>query len=449
MKNIYIFTGGTISPIAPHAHFGSSAYGLVGDKLFRAFSSDRAEVVRKDGGDDYQVYLITTAMASNAFGYQNSVTKNHFSRIGLDPNVKIKTNEDVGDIVDHLVKLEETRCIVMATAMCDYDPVSINYHSDENGGRTNHNYKVSGMLEERIHNSPKIYMSFEASEKIINRVRKTRKDIFLVSFKATADLAFRETYIQALNNLKGSSSNLVLANDIITKTNMIVTPEEFPYPALGRDDAIAQLAKMTYGRINSKFTRSIVVKGDLIKWDSEEIPSSLVNVVDHCIDSGAYKEFRGSTVGHFACRGNLGSIYTSVRKSNFNHLKDNGLVKIRAVDENNVIAFGAKPSVGGQSQRIIFDQHKNDDCIVHFHCPMKRGAKIPVRPQRFNECGSHECGRNTSEGLVEVAPGIKAVMLDNHGPNIVFGKDQDPQKVIDFIDDNWDLSLKTGGSVAV
>ena len=39
-------------------------------------------------------------------------------------------------------------------------------------------------------------------------------------------------------------------------------------------------------------------------------------------------------------------------------------------------------------------------------------------------------------------------MLENHGPNIVFPKDADPQAVIDFIERNFDLAAKTGGLVA-
>jgi hypothetical protein len=40
-------------------------------------------------------------------------------------------------------------------------------------------------------------------------------------------------------------------------------------------------------------------------------------------------------------------------------------------------------------------------------------------------------------------------MLDNHGPNIVFNHSIDPQEVIDFIVENFDLALKTGGPVAI
>ncbi len=132
---------------------------------------------------------------------------------------------------------------------------------------------------------------------------------------------------------------------------------------------------------------------------------------------------------------------TSMRGSNFNNLQE--LAYVHAEDDNNVISQGGKPSVGGQSQRIIFREHPEMDCIVHFHCPPKATIPLPTRSQLAHECGSHECGKNTSDGLVEVESGIKCVYLDNHGPNIVFNRKIDPQKVIDFIDRNFDLSDST------
>jgi hypothetical protein len=38
-------------------------------------------------------------------------------------------------------------------------------------------------------------------------------------------------------------------------------------------------------------------------------------------------------------------------------------------------------------------------------------------------------------------------MLDEHGPNIVFNRNINPQRVISFIDTFFDLSQKTGGLV--
>ena len=138
---------------------------------------------------------------------------------------------------------------------------------------------------------------------------------------------------------------------------------------------------------------------------------------------------------------------TSQRRTNFNDLSKIGLVKIKTDGPDTVLAYGSKPSVGGQSQRIVFNDHPDCDCIVHFHVEKKQNSNVPVVSQYEFECGSHECGRNTSGGLKQFG-NLKAVMLDNHGPNIVFNQSIDPQEVIDFIDSNFDLSSKTGGFVS-
>lgn len=195
------------------------------------------------------------------------------------------------------------------------------------------------------------------------------------------------------------------------------------------------------------FNRSTVVDGELIPWESDLIPDALRTVVNHCINFNAYKPFRGATVGHFACKVNENTFLTSVRKSNFNDLSKNGLVKITTDGPDSVIAYGAKPSVGGQSQRMIFHNHKDYDCIVHFHVEKRKDSLIPIVSQREFSCGSHECGINTSNGLKQFG-NLSAVYLDNHGPNIVFHRSINPQEVIDFIEDNFDLDQKTGGYVS-
>jgi hypothetical protein len=124
------------------------------------------------------------------------------------------------------------------------------------------------------------------------------------------------------------------------------------------------------------------------------------------------------------------------------------LVKIVTDGPDSVIAYGARPSVGGQSQRIVFQDHQDVDCIVHFHCPLLPGSAVPVVSQREFECGSHECGQNTSRGLTKFG-NLYAVYLDNHGPNVVFHRSIDPQEVINFIQENFDLSQKTGGYVSI
>jgi len=300
-------------------------------------------------------------------------------------------------------------------------------------------------------------MDLIPAEKVIRLIRAERKDVFLVGFKTTAGDSSDEQFYKGLKLMKEASCNLVLANDIQTRNNMIITPEEARYhethegkrrgEQLNRDSVLKNLVEMSLLRSHLTFTRSTVIDAEPIAWASNWVPDTLRLVVNHCIQQGAYKEGpTGATVGHFACRIGETTFLTSRRKENFNRMAEIGLVKVETDGPDSVIAYGSKPSVGGQSQRLVFGQHSEMDCIVHFHCPLldNPADDIPVVSQRAYECGSHECGQNTADGLASFADGaLKCVMLDKHGPNIVFNSSMHPRTIIDFIERNFDLSKKT------
>ena len=165
--------------------------------------------------------------------------------------------------------------------------------------------------------------------KLLSTIRKTRKDIFLIGFKTTTNATEDEQYIAGLNLLKESSSNLILANDVITRKNMIITPEEARYHVTtNRNEVLEALVEMSLARSHLTFTHSTVVSGRPVAWCSVLVPHSLRSVVNYCISKYAYKPFRGATVGHFACKINDNTFLTSIRKSNFNDLEKNGLVKV-------------------------------------------------------------------------------------------------------------------------
>ena len=315
---------------------------------------------------------------------------------------------------------------------------------------------ASGKNAQRLRTSNgQVQMTLTPLPKLIDKIRKTRKDIFAIGFKTTNDESSATQYARGLELLKKNSLNLVVANDVGTYNNMIIAPEETRYcESTNRDDVLAYLVKMTVSRMQNRFTRSTVVQGEAVSWNSQVVPENLREIVNHCIDEGAYKPVLGKTAGHFAVKVSEGEILTSIRKTNFNQLNDVGLVRVQSKNDDEVIAHGFRPSVGGQSQRIIFNEHPELDCIVHFHSPVReeyRDNVVPVKAQWPNECGSHECGRNTSRGLREVDLGdgdkLSVVYLDEHGPNIVFNRSTPANKVITFIDKHFDLKAKTGGLV--
>lgn len=412
MKTIEIIGGGTISHIRSHLALCAPAYGNTARKIYSLIDNKLYNNNEFPGLGKLNLHL--TKMA--------------------DHNSNLETNEDISNLLDKLLENPETKIIFFNPALVDYD-ASVTTVIPTKSGKYEPRLKTSEGVQQ---------LKLTPSDKLVAKIRKQRKDIFLVAFKTTCGATQDEQFTAGLNLLKTASCNLVLANDIKTRVNMIITPEQARYSVTtDRNIILKELVDMTLARSQLSFTRSTIVEGDSINWNSEEIPSSLRDIVNHCILNGAYKPFNGSTVGHFAVKVDDKTFLTSKRKSDFNKLNSIGLVKVESSGPDVVIAHGSKPSVGGQSQRIIFKDHPEMDAIIHFHCPAKPNTNLSIRSQKFLECGSHQCGQNTSDGLVESAPGIKCVYLDKHGPNIVFNSKIDPQVVIDFINNNFDLKQAT------
>lgn len=415
IKQVHIIGGGTVAHIANHFAVSAPAYGSTANTL---------KLLCKRKFDNCNVHLTLTKMAG-----------------GMD----LETNEDVFNYIKFLKENKNTKVIFFNCALVDWKP---NYLSHDNLSTNNF-----GKLTTRLstNTNKKVNVLFSKATKIISQIRDGRKDIFLVGFKTTCGASKQEMFEKGLNLCKQGSVNLVLVNDTKTRWNMIVTPEEAAYhETSNRAEVLENLVDMAFYRSHLTFTQSTVIAGNPVSWNDEKVPNSLRTIVNHCIKGNAYKPFNGATVGHFAHKLSDTEFLTSIRKSNFNDLDKTGMVYVKTDGPDTVIAYGAKPSVGGQSQRIVFNDHAGMDSIVHFHSPLKESHRdnIPVVSQRNVECGSHQCGNNTSKNLKEFEYNgykLKAVMLDQHGPNIVFNKNIDPNVVINFIEQNFDLSKKTGG----
>jgi hypothetical protein len=406
-KLVHVVGGGTRQYIdGSHLYLGSKAMGNTARRI--------AELCREHSSA-MDVELTLTAMAGG--------------HPGLD------TNSDLAQLVDDLVVDRRTKIVFWTPSVLDF-----HLEMESHIGRL----KTSDGVRQA---------TLKPTEKLLEQFRHGshgRKDIFLVACKQTAGASESEQYQQALLMLKRSGANLVLANDAVSRINMVVTPEEAAYKVTtDRDEALRELVEIAYLRSPLMFTQSTVVAGESVPWDSDLVPNALRVVVNHCIESKAYKLVNGVTAGHFAAKLSDTEFLTSKRRTNFNELQTIGLVRVRTDGPDTVLAYGSKPSVGGQSQRIVFSDHPGMDCIAHFHCPKREGSEVPTVSQREYECGSHECGKNTSSGLGEfiLADGskVKAVYLDHHGPNIVFNSSVDPALVTEFIDANFDLAEKTGG----
>lgn len=424
-KSVHIFAGGTRFYIAPHLALSAPAEGNTGFLL---------ETICKRVFDTMDVKLHLTRQA-------------RAHRTLADDPPLLDTNADVSEAIDELLESDRTKIIFFPISMVDHKVLPLEVKSGMwteigDGSRDN------PLHPERLDSRKGHKLDLSMSDKVIDKIRDKRKDIFLCGFKQTTGKTADEQYLAGLNLCKKASCNLVLANDTETKLNMVICPEEARYHVTtNREEAIRGLVEMAKLRSHLTFTRSTVIAGVEVDWSNEKVPASLRTIVDHCIGRNAYRPFNGTTAGHFAVKLDDTNFLTSRRRTNFQDLHKIGLVHIKTDGPDTVVAYGSKPSVGGQSQRIVFKDHPDCDCIVHFHCPIKEGSDVKQVSQYEFECGSHECGKNTSDGLRKHG-NLYAVYLKEHGPNVVFNKDIDPQEVISFIEQNFDLDQKTGGFVS-
>ena len=444
MKKIYIFTGGTINKVSPHLAITAPAYGTVGVDIYRNLNDQ----------SDYEVILMPTAMAFSAFMYfGDSGLQMKYKEVCDAAGVKwIETNGDLKKVVDYLVEQDDTRCIIMAAAVADFKVSAVEEFDNSWERRSLGSLPViDNKVDLRLSSSHEYKVTLTPADKIIDSIRKERKDIFLVSFKATYGESFDETYKRGLAQLKRTSSNLVFANDIKKRASMIITPEEYPYIDNSREESVAKLSSMIFDRLNLNFHRTTVREGSTANlnklWENDCIPENFVRVLSACLHLKAYKEFRGKTAGHFGCKvtGKKYARVSSVRKVDHNNVFTDGVAKIFPQEDGSIVAEGAKPSVGEHTQSMIYERLGDKvDSIIHFHCPLKKGSPMHAytRSQEAFECGSDECGLNTTEGMFEVAEGVWVVHLEGHGPNIAFSKDVDSKYVIKIIKDNWDLDKK-------
>lgn len=425
-RKVAIFGGGTYFDVACHLSLAARAGGTLARQIAEAVKTSPA------WGRDLSVELELTRMAQGGHGGS------------------MVTAADVYHRALEVARDPLTKAVFMTAAVCDF---TATLDGADVPGKYGARLDSGKEYTLRLTQARKVLPVFRQMEHAVtgSACRRVRKDIFLVACKSTCGDSLTEMYAKGMKLLKANSCNLVLVNDTATRLNMIVTPEEASYSVTAsREEAIRRLVSMAGYRSHLAFTQSTVVEGKPVPWEGELVPPSLRAIVNHAVAANAYKPFMGATVGHFAVKLSDTEFLTSIRKSDFNKLSETGLVYVRTDGPDTVVAYGAKPSVGGQSQRTVFRDHPGFDCIVHFHCPLRPNHPdaIPVISQENVECGSHQCGKNTSDGLAEFhlpSGTIKAVMLDNHGPNIVFNKAIDPSDVVDFIEQNFDLSKKTGG----
>jgi len=401
MKKIVVIGGGTFSPVRNHLSLCAPAFGTT------------ARVMSK---------YLTSMSDSNKYEVITHYTKMAFKKS------KLVTNEDVELLIDNLILDENVKTIVLNVAFCDYNVID-----DE-----------AGFHGERLKTSDgDITLTLTPSKKIIDKIRLTRPDIFLIGFKTTTNASDEDQFLTGLKMMKRSKCNLVLANDTVTRKNIIITPEESKYVYKSRGKTLKELSRIILDRHDLTYNRTELVNIKNVIVD-KSAPQTFKEVLKYLVDNNGFivNNGNGFTPGHFCYKTSDKSFISSQRKVNHNDVFINGMTNV-AVNDNVFTAYGThKPSVGARSQWMMFEDNPGYDCIIHTHTPLKEASEVPVASQKKFQCGSLECGMNTVNNLANFGD-IKAVYLDKHGYNLMFKSSSDSQEIIDFINENFELGIKT------
>ena len=401
-RKTLIIGGGTVNYIRNHFAISAPAYGKT------------ARYIKDNIGNKIgEPYLLLTKMA-------NSISN-------------IETNDDLKNIVDEIILDKSVKCIVFNAAVADFEGVLDGVESG----------KYAQRLKTKNGN---ISVDLKSSHKIISKIRVERPDIFLVGFKTTTYEDESNQFLIALNMMKKTKCNLVLANDLGTKINMIITPEESSYSVTSdRDKVLNELIEFVNHRGDLTYKRTQLHIQDNYKLE-ETTSKTFQEVLKFVVNNGGYIENNGNgfTPGHFCQKINEHEMVSSQRKADHNKVFKEGLTKVSFKD-NEVFAYGnRKPSVGATSQWLMLEDNPEYDCIIHTHNPIKKDSLLKIVEQKPYQCGSQECGLNTVNNLVEYSDNIKAVFLEKHGVNILFKSKANPKEVINFINMNIDLGKKIG-----
>lgn len=185
-----------------------------------------------------------------------------------DPSSPYETNEDVARLAASIVADRTTRIVFWNVAVCDYTGTIDGV--------------PAGATAERLHTRDGARaIDLVPADKIVGSLRRERKDLFVIAWKTTVGADEDAMYSAGLRLLKGASANLVMVNDVTTRTNMIVTPEEARYHVTrDRAAALEAVVDMACLRARGTFTRSTVVPGSAgVPWQSDVVAANLRAVV--------------------------------------------------------------------------------------------------------------------------------------------------------------------------
>lgn len=172
---IHIFGGGTVQHVRNHMALCAPAYGQTARKLF------------DDLGPEARLHL--TRMAD----FQSTM----------------ETNEDVEMRLREVLADKATQAVVFNVALCDY----AGHIGDIPSGK--YATRLSSREGEQA-------MTLAPTPKLLQLVKAIRPDVYLVGFKTTAGAEQKEQHRLALRQISETGADWVLANDTVTRNNLLV-----------------------------------------------------------------------------------------------------------------------------------------------------------------------------------------------------------------------------------
>lgn len=202
---IHIFGGGTVQYVRNHLALCTPAYGETARFLFDQFGAEVAQL--------------------------------HLTRMA-DSMSKLETNEDVELKLKEVLADVRTSAVIFNVALCDYSGTIGDIPSG----------KYATRLSSRDGQQT---MSLTPTSKLLNLIKAMRPDVYGVGFKTTAGANRQEQHRLALRQIAETGCDLVLANDTLTRENILVSADDIEDGT--RSELLKDIARKAGGRPCKKY----------------------------------------------------------------------------------------------------------------------------------------------------------------------------------------------------
>lgn len=173
---VVIIGGGTFNHVSCHLALAAPAFGTTARQLAKIYQ-----------GHGVDVELVLTKMA--------------------DHTSKIVTNEDLARKLVEISEDPDVEVVVMNAAVCDFS-------------------MDSPIQEERLSSSRNYPALLKGiTGKLVKEFKALRPDVVVVGFKTTSGAKWTTQLSKASLSLESNGIDIILANDVGTKNNMVLTRE--------------------------------------------------------------------------------------------------------------------------------------------------------------------------------------------------------------------------------